>query len=394
MKNKLIYVITSLDYGGTQKQLYYIVRMLKNLCKQKEIVADTKQIEPIIISLKRGGKYREKFISLGTKIYDLGMSKNFNLLTIIFFLKYFLKFVFIILKEKPFIVHSFLFQANIFTIFVKIFSPRCKIILSERVAEKEKWFNLKISRLFYKFEFLYDKILVNSEDLKKFVIVNQNVRNEKITVIPNIIDLQNITINISEEKIRAELNLSKDDVMILSVGRLHKQKGYDILIEVAKKLKSEKIKKLENKKDICFIVIGEGKERKVLEKKVIKYDLSDLVKFIGYKENIYDYINACDIFLLTSLWEGSPNVLLEAISFNKSVISTSVEGVRELIENLPNCFIIPLREDRLKVVDDIVEKISYLSVEKEKIKNNYSNIIEKHFVWNISEKFLNLYNLV
>jgi glycosyltransferase involved in cell wall biosynthesis len=372
MKNKLVYVITSLDYGGTQKQLYYIIKILK---EQLNYLL----LEPVIITLKRGGRDREKFNSLGLKIYDLNMPEKFGFLTTIFLLKYFLKFVFIILKEKPVIVHSFLFQANMFTIFIKIFFPKCKTILSERVAEKEKLVNLKISKMFYKFKFLYDKILVNSQRLKNFLVTVQDVDEKKVVVIPNMIDLQDIKSKLSEEEIRKELNLSKYDTMILSIGRLHKQKGYDILLEVSKKLKLEKEKMSDIKTNIVFIILGDGEERNVLEKEVQENKLENMVKFLGYKKNVYDYINACDIFLL------------KAISFNKPVISTDVEGVRELIENLPNCFVVPLEKDKSKTSDIIVEKILYLISLKGKIKNDYSKVVEKYLVKNVSKQFFNLY---
>ena len=95
MQKKIVYVITSLDYGGTQKQLYYIVKMMQELYKKERL----ENIEPIIVSLKRGGRYKEKFISLGVKIYDLGMPEKFSLFTVIFLVKYLFRFMYIILKE-------------------------------------------------------------------------------------------------------------------------------------------------------------------------------------------------------------------------------------------------------------------------------------------------------
>ncbi len=384
ISKKIMYVITSLNYGGTQKQLYYLLKSIKeNYCEN---------VIPIVISLKKNGLMKEKIKSLGVVVDNLFLQEKFSLLNCLALAVSMLKYIYLLLLNRPCIVHSFLFQANILNFFTKVFIPECRVILSERVAEKEKKFNLKLTSFFYKKPSLYDKVMVNSQELKKFVIKEQNVLEEKVVVVENIIDLQDLIIEKTETEIREQLGLKKDDFMILSIGRLHKQKGYDLLIEIVRKIKNEQeIKKLSREANILFVVIGDGEEKKVLERKVCNYGLFDYIKFIGYKKNVYDYINACDIFLLTSLWEGSPNVILEAMSFNKPIVSSEVCGVKEIIENLSSCFLVSLEDRRDIVVDNFTKYIKMLFLNRFDKKNDYSFVLKKHFVGNVIKKIEQMY---
>lgn len=88
-------------------------------------------------------------------------------------------------------------------------------------------------------------------------------------------------------------------------------------IEVVKNF-NEEIRKHNYDRDYVFVIIGDGIEYNRLINYAKKLEVEKYIRFLGYKENIYDYINACDLFLLTSYWEGSPNVVLEALALKKT----------------------------------------------------------------------------
>ncbi len=373
-RNKIVYFVTSLDYGGTQKNLYYIVKELKNY-----------KWDIIVISLKKGGRYRDKIISLGIKVYDLGLPENFSFLSLFFLIYSFTKFIFLCVKHQIKIVHSFLFQANFLARFVKIFLPKTKVFCSERVAEKQKLWQLKLLRFT---KFLVDKIFVNSTELKEFVLNTQKIHNDKVVIVPNIVEPNEINIKFSDSEIRDELGISKKDFFVLSVGRLHKQKGFDLLIEIVKNF-NEKVKSLSCERKYVFVIIGDGKEYSNLLNYAKKLNVKEYIKFLGYKENVYDYINACDLFLLTSYWEGSPNVILESIVLKKPIISTKVEGVSEILDIN---FVISLQQTREKIVEEFVNKIFevYSSEENFDYKKCLSEkfCIENYLSKNVVKKYL------
>lgn len=384
VKNKIFYVITSLDYGGTQRQLYFLIKKLRqNLNFDYSI---------FLISLKSKGRFKSKFEELNIPIYYLGLTEN-NLILNFFILPFALtKFIILFLKCRPKIVHSFLFQANVFARILKILDRKIFLICSERVAERQK----RWQKILLKFSnFLVDKFIVNSEDLKKFVSFSQKIKAEKIEVIPNLILPEEIKLKNSAEQIRASLGIRNGDFLVLSIGRLHKQKGFDLLLEIVKKFVDE-VKMKNYKRRFVFVVIGDGEEMDFLLNRTRFLSLGEYIRFLGYKENVYDYINACDLFLLTSYWEGSPNVVLEAIYFKKPVISTSVEGVQDYLNE---AYIVSLKNNRERIIIEFVDKILEFYLSLNECATIFKKCLKENFDINfyISEqqivnKYLSIYN--
>lgn len=384
VKNKIFYVITSLDYGGTQRQLYFLIKKLRqNLNFDYSI---------FLISLKSKGRFKSKFEELNIPIYYLGLTEN-NLILNFFILPFALtKFIILFLKCRPKIVHSFLFQANVFARILKILDRKIFLICSERVAERQK----RWQKILLKFSnFLVDKFIVNSEDLKKFVSFSQKIKAEKIEVIHNLILPEEIKLKNSAEQIRASLGIRNGDFLVLSIGRLHKQKGFDLLLEIVKKFVDE-VKIKNYKRRFVFVVIGDGEEMDFLLNRTRFLSLGEYIRFLGYKENVYDYINACDLFLLTSYWEGSPNVVLEAIYFKKPVISTSVEGVQDYLNE---AYIVSLKNNRERIIIEFVDKILEFYLSLNECATIFKKCLKENFDINfyISEqqivnKYLSIYN--
>jgi len=380
-KNRVIFMITSLDYGGTQKNFYYTVKGAKE---------SNRIFEPVVVSLKKGGKYRNKFLLLNVKLYDLGLPERFSLSSLHILLFGIVKFFYIITKYKPNVVHSFLFQANFLSRFVKILSPKTKIICSERTAEREKLWQLKLLKWT---SFLVDVIFVNSEDLKNFVVKTQNVKPEKIVIVENIIDGEEIKIENDKFYIRKQLGVREEDFFVLSIGRLHKVKGFDLLIEIVKDF-SDIVENLHCTRKYVFAIIGSGEELNNLLRYAAKLHVKEYIKFLGYKEDVYSYINACDLFLLTSYWEGAPNVILEAAALKKFILSTDVEGVKDIVDDN---FVISLQQPRENIVREFSNRIADIYLKKESYTPekclSRKFCIDRYFPKNVIGKILNYYNL-
>ena len=120
--------------------------------------------------------------------------------------------------------------------------------------------------------------------------------------------------------------LNVNSLRILSVGRLTKQKDHITLLKAAKLINPAVKPEL--------IIIGKGKEYINLKNFIISNHLQKIVKLVGYKANGYNFIKKCDIFVLTSKYEGLPNVLLEAQFFKKYIISSNCPtGPKEILLN-------------------------------------------------------------
>jgi len=134
-----------------------------------------------------------------------------------------------------------------------------------------------------------------------------------------------------------KIGISEDNIVIGTVSRLEPRKGHVYLFQAAERI-------LDQSANVKFLIVGEGYYRNKLEQQVEHFKLSDSIKFLGYRSDIAKIISIFDVFLLTSLWEGLPRVLVQAALLGKPIVTFDVEGAREVVENGVNGFIVPLRD--------------------------------------------------
>ncbi|NQU45779.1 MAG: glycosyltransferase [Chlorobium sp.] len=181
--------------------------------------------------------------------------------------------------------------------------------------------------------------------------------------------------------------------IIYSAGRLSEQKGFSYLIEAATILKKER-------SDLLFAVSGEGKLQEELTTQIKAAGLEDSFVLLGFTENIFPYLKGCDLFVLASLFEGMPNVVMEAMGMKKPVIATDVNGARELMEGDAQSktgIIIPPRNPQAiaeaiaSIIDDpdtleALGNAGYERVNQEFTMTAMTNNLERHLQEKLREK--------
>jgi len=167
-----------------------------------------------------------------------------------------------------------------------------------------------------------DKIIAVSHAVRNDLI-EQGVNPEKIEVVQNGIDV-NFT---GEHNCKRERRFENNGNPIVgTITRLSPQKDLETLLKAAALV----IKGVPNAK---FLVIGDGEEREKLQSLAENLGLHDSVAFLGYRDDARALLKTFDIFALSSLWEGLPIVVLEAMEAGKPVVATAVDGVREVVEH-------------------------------------------------------------
>lgn len=178
--------------------------------------------------------------------------------------------------------------------------------------------------------------------------------------------------------------------IIYSAGRLSEQKGFTWLIEAAAILKK-------TRNDLIFAISGEGKLDADLKKQVANASLEDSFIFMGFTDNIYPYLKGCDLFVLASLFEGMPNVVMEAMAMQKAVIATDVNGARELMVDGKTGIIVPPKQPEAlaaaieKIIDNpeiLAEfgKSGYERVTREFTMNAMGNKLEEYLQQKLVDK--------
>lgn len=175
---------------------------------------------------------------------------------------------------------------------------------------------------------------------------------------------------------------NKKSRMILSIGRLTYQKGFDMLIEAAKIV-------VEKNKDIKWIILGEGEERKLLEEKVKNYGLNDNIIFVGNVNNVDEYYKDAALFVMSSRFEGLPMTLLETKPYNLPIISFKCKtGPSELIADGVNGYLI--EEGNISEMASKISELMNDSERRQEFSGNANIGMDKFEIKNIMRKWCDL----
>lgn len=337
---KIIFLISTLEIGGAQKVILEIAKYL----------ASKEKIDVHVISIYKRGELVHEDIS-PAKFHFL--EENLKRFVIIRALPKLFK---IIWQIKPDTVISTLLTANILNLICGcIFIKRYRVLVREantpsvynKCVLKNKSIWPKVFKYLLRFS---DQVIAPSNGVKSDFANYYNYPQDKITVINNPINLKKIK-QLAEHPPSFPLPAK----YILGVGRLTQAKGFDILIQA--------YAKLENKDEIKLVILGEGPDRKKLEELVERLNLNNQVLLPGLVENPFPVYKSAELFVLSSRWEGSPNVLIQALALEVRSISTDCpSGPREL---LPSNFLTP--------IDDVNILASLI---KSRLQENDQNSIE------------------
>lgn len=242
-------------------------------------------------------------------------------------------------------------------------------VVSKHVTRKEILF-------FYRFYNNFHQIIAQSDDMKNDLIDNFKIHSSKIIKINNPVDFEMIN-RLKEENIEQGNNTSYKN--IVSIGNLSQRKGFDLLLNVFSYLKNEPIK---------LTIFGDGPDKEQLL--IQKNDLQlDNVSFFGKVNNPFPFVKQADLFILSSRYEGFPNVLLEAGACGTySLANNAPGGINEIIQEGVNGEIYDINDtegfaSRIKqILNKSYQKEQIItSIEsrfsKKVIMNHYESLFEK-----------------
>ncbi len=337
---KLIIFMPSIEGGGVEKNLFIISNYLS--LKFKKIIFITSSFSTKKLN-KRIRVVNINFLNnwISSRLFKIFISS----LSLIFFIK----------KNKNTVILSF--QANVFAILISYFF-KSKII-ARLNSSPTGWIKNNFKKiLFKKIYSLADTIIVNSKDFKQELKSKFKLNS---SCIYNPLDKKNI-IKKSKEKINKKIFKKKNSIKIINIGRLVDQKDQITLLK--------SINFLKKKLNIELVIIGQGENKKILENYIQQNSLHQYVKIINFRENPYPFIKASDIFVLSSKYEGLPNVILEAMVLKKFIISSDCPtGPKEILENGKNGILFKTGSYK-----DLSKKILYykkMKFKKNKIKKAF-----------------------
>lgn len=182
-----------------------------------------------------------------------------------------------------------------------------------------------------------------SEGVRRSIMKRWISRRTNLVTIRNGVDLDNSITGKPPEKTKSSLGIPSFHQVVGNVAHIRPEKGHKYLLYAAKRV-------IEQRPEVTFVIVGREKmvdEIGRLKKLSSELGIDKNVIFTGFREDIFDLMRTFDIFVLSSLFEGLPIALLEAMSLGKPVVTTSVGGIPEVIIDGVNGFLVPAKDPEL-----------------------------------------------
>ena len=313
---RLAFVITGLGRGGAETQLTRLVLHLA-----------ARGYELRVVSLLPLDGFASVLLEAGIPVDTLNLDGMGSLPTAAFRLTSLLR------SHEPFAVVSFMYHANILCRITRGAINTRRLISSIRNEQFGGWHR---EFLTHATDRLSDLTVANSRVAALKLVERGVVSRDRIRVIPNALP---------ERSIRAEPACSPASVykcnafVWINAGRLEQQKDHATLLSAFALVR----KRQPNSQ---LLIAGDGPLRSILESQARRLELANSVQFLGFRNDLPDLVAAADGFVLSSAWEGLPNVVMEALLAGKPVVGTDVGGMRELVCEATG-YLIPPRNPHL-----------------------------------------------
>jgi glycosyltransferase involved in cell wall biosynthesis len=186
---------------------------------------------------------------------------------------------------------------------------------------------------------LTDRAIAVSDSTRQFLIRERKVPAAKVRLIWNGAPLDEFAPVPAEEAraARRELGLPETGIVVGAIGRLNEQKGHRYLLEAAAQV-------LAQQAEVSFLVVGDGDLAEPLRRQAQDLRIADRVVFAGHRPDVPRLLGAIDVFCISSIYEGTPLTLFEAMAAGKAIVSTAVDGCREVLVDGVTGLLVPPRD--------------------------------------------------
>ncbi len=335
-----------LAIGGLQQ-------VVVNICR----TINRDNFDVSVLCLRALGEFVPEVEKLGIKVFFLPQKKGTDYFS-------FLQVAKILRREKIDVIHTHNTQPFIDGTIGALLSGVKTIIHTDHARS----FPDKRRYMFAEWlmsHFAY-KVVGVSEHTSQNLIKYENISKRKIVTIPNGIDSEKFNINIDKKKKRKEIGI-KENGPVIGIGvRLTEQKGITYLLQAMPEI-------TKRFPDISLVIAGEGQLESDLRIEATELGIDKNILFAGPRLDMPELLQLFDLYILPSLWEGLPMVLLEAMAAGCSVVATNVGGIPKVIKHGKNGVLIHPQEPKL-MASEIINLLS-----DKKLRDKYSQNSKKLF---------------
>ncbi len=368
---KILHLISGGDTGGAKTHVLSLIKELN------------KNVDAKIVCFIKDEFYYDG-IKMGIDIEVVEQKKRYDL-SIINRLKE------LIASEKYDIIHSHGARANFISVLLKTKGVRTPFITTIHSDYKLDFTDSLYKKFVYTaineiaLRFFNHYIAVSSRF--KNMLQQRGFNGDKIFTVYNGIDTEQKIEVCSKGDFLSRYEIPYNNEIIIGIaGRLDQVKNHEVFIKAAEKI-------LSKRKDVSFLIAGLGSEEKRLKTLVIDKNIEDHVHFLGFVKDPFSFFNAIDINVLTSISESFPYVILEGAIMKKTVVSTDVGGLNDLIENGVNGYLFDVG-DYKQLAIYLEELINNMDKTKAMGQNLCSKVEEKFSLKKMGIDHLEIYNKI
>ena len=313
---KITFIITDCEFGGAEKMLYELCRGLRQSFSIQ------------VLALKRKGHFAGLIEKLGIPVKSYNLPASLGLGYYFRLVPAFLKIRADLSEMQPDIVQGILFQGNFSAKLAGRLAGVKNIFCSLHTFD-EGTIKVILEKLTGD---MAQEYIVVSDALKIFCAQKFSIPLEKIVVVRNGIRLEQFAP--PGKELREKLGVKSAGPLIGAIGRLHREKGLDVLIRSFSRVANEI-------PGISLLVIGDGPEKMSLEKLANDLGMSGRIAFTGFLPEAENYLPLFDLFVLPSRIEAMPIALMQAMAAGKPIVATDVGAVSELVKNNESALLVP-----------------------------------------------------
>jgi L-malate glycosyltransferase len=313
---KVLHVIDSLDLGGAQT---FLLDLVKN--------HDRALYLPEVAAMHGRGVFASAFVEAGIPVHSLSPGK---------FPPWYLPNFCRLMTGGYDILHFHLFGANLCAKPLAILAGHPAIIVHDQCNDASRDKNPFLLAADALWNRSSDRVIAVSESTRRYLLANEDLGDCRVTTIPNGVDTEIFHPASHEERQHAReiMGIPSEALVIGGVGRLVPQKNFALFLKIADAV-------LKDHPKAFFVIAGTGPQDPELRKRAEDLQIARSVRFLGHVTDRKALFHALDVLLMTSDFEGTPMVLLEAMSSGVPVVASAVDGIAEVCRDRIDSLLAP-----------------------------------------------------